>query len=39
MTNYILNKNIEKNKVNHLDNLKDIEKETWNFIAAFYNIS
>ena len=35
--NYILNKRIEKDKVNDLDNLKDIGKEAWNFISAFYN--
>jgi len=38
MTNYILNKKVEKGKVNDLNNLKGVVKETWNFISAFYNM-
>ena len=36
--NYIFNKKIEKDKVNDLNDLKGIGKETWNFISAFYNM-
>ena len=38
MTNYILNKKVEKGKVNDLNDLKDVVKEVWNFISAFYNM-
>jgi len=38
ITNYIFNKKVEKDKVNDLDNLKGIGKETWNFISAFYDV-
>ena len=38
MTNHILNKKVEKGKVNDLSNLKGVVKEAWNFISAFYNM-
>ena len=38
MMNYILNKKVEKGKVNDLDNLKGVVKEVWNFISVFYNV-
>ena len=37
MSNYILNKKVNKDKVNNFENLKDIDKKAWNFISAIYN--
>ena len=37
MLNYILNKRIEKGKVNDFKDLKDVSKEAWNFISAIYD--
>ena len=37
MSNYILNKKVNKDKVNDFENLKGIDKEAWNFISAIYN--
>jgi len=37
MSNYILNKKVEKDKVNDFKSFKGIGKEAWNFISAIYN--
>jgi len=37
MSNYILNKKVEKGKVNDFKDLKGISKEAWNFISAIYD--
>ena len=38
MLNYILNKKVEKDKVNNFKDLKGVGKEVWNFILAIYNV-
>jgi len=37
MSNYILNKKVEKGKINDFKDFKGIGKEAWNFISAIYN--
>ena len=37
MSKYILNKSVERGKVNDFDNLKGIDKMAWDFISAIYN--
>ena len=37
MSKYILNKSVERDKVNDFDNLKDIGKVAWDFILAIYD--
>ena len=36
MTKYILNKKIENNKANKINDLKDIDKVAWKFISTIY---
>ena len=38
MMNYILNKKVEKSKINDLENLKGLGKVAWDFIFAFYDV-
>jgi len=37
MSKYILNKSVERDKVNDFDNLKDVGKVAWDFISAIYD--
>jgi len=37
ITKYILNKSVERGKVNDFENLKGIGKVAWKFISAIYN--
>ena len=37
ITKYILNKSIERGKVNDFENLKGVGKVAWKFISAIYN--
>jgi len=37
MSKYILNKSVEKDKVNDFDDLKNVGKVAWDFISAIYN--
>ena len=38
MLKYILNKSVERGKVNDFDNFKGIDKVAWNFISAIYDL-
>ena len=37
MSRYILNKKVEKGKMNDFEDFKDVEKVVWDFISAIYN--
>jgi len=36
VTDYIINKSVDRDKVNDFNDLKDVGKIAWNFISAFY---
>ena len=38
ITKYILNKSIEREKVNNFEDLKGVDKVAWEFISAVYDL-